>query len=271
MEWRKIPDGQYKTGKKNTANRWRNAYSRILVARIIWRRPMNGQAATVVATVHMHHRTAKRDKGFAQAHDEFWKHLRAVLETRAPVVLTGDFNMSLFQVVPKLRGWKYPAELLSWFAWLQSDHVALPAVQEADEEDGADGGGHGQAPAAAGSAVAAPAVPLPGVELRVDSCGIISLQRLAKLQTVLNVDDLRGSDKLGRFIKGQGYPPKSYLGGEEAARKSLARLPVLQVTPGAPGQEHTARAKQSAQRSGTPRRCSFAAGGTCRCSPTSAT
>ena len=233
VEWRKIPDGKY-TG---SPGKWENAYSRILVARIIWRRPMNGQAATVVATVHMHRNTAKRAKSFARANDAFWNHLRAVLSAHAPVVLTGDFNMSLFQVVPKLRQWNYPAELISWFAWVQSDHVALPTVQEADEEDGA-------APAAAGSAVAAPAAPLPVGQVMLESCGIFSLQPLTQLHTVLNVEDLQGSDKLGRFIKGQGYPAKSYQGEEEAARKSLSRLPAQKVAPGGPGHDHTLRAKQ---------------------------
>ena len=77
-----------------------------------------------------------------------------------------------------------------------------------------------------------------------DSCGICSLSPMAQLQTVLNVEDLRGSDKLGRFIKGQGYPAKSYQGCEEAARKSLSRLPAQKVAPGGPGDDHTLRAKQ---------------------------
>ena len=126
---------------------------------------MNGEAATVVATVHMHRMTAKKSAGFANTHDDFWRHFLAVLKAHAPVVLTGDFNMSLFQVVPKLRQWNYPAELISWFAWVQSDHVALPTVQEADEEDGA-------APAAAGSAVAAPAAPLPVGQVMLETCGM---------------------------------------------------------------------------------------------------
>ena len=64
---------------------------------------MHGEAATVVATVHMHRMTAKKAKGFAESHRKFWLHLHHCMKKHAAVILTGDFNMSLFQVVPKLR------------------------------------------------------------------------------------------------------------------------------------------------------------------------
>ena len=53
-EWRKIFGAPY--FEKTTTNgqegpaRKKLAYSRILIARTIWQKPMNGQAATVVAT-----------------------------------------------------------------------------------------------------------------------------------------------------------------------------------------------------------------------------
>ena len=112
LEWRKIADGTFRKDSKRRGC----AESRILVARIEWKQPMHGQAATVVATAHMHYMTAKRQGGLCNAHDYFWRELGRILKRWDPVVLTGDFNMSLFQVVPKLRNEKDPnrvAQLVS--------------------------------------------------------------------------------------------------------------------------------------------------------------
>ena len=89
LEWRKIPDGRYKDKKK----KWHPAESRILVARVWWKKPMHGKAATVVATAHMHRLTAKKARGFEKAHNVFWRYLHVAMATHAPVVLTRDFNM----------------------------------------------------------------------------------------------------------------------------------------------------------------------------------
>ena len=142
---------------------------------------MHGQAATVVATAHVHRMTAKKATGFAAAHDAFWAHLTAVLRAHDPVILTGDFNMALAQVVPKLRNVGIPAELLSWFAWVKTDDATLLTVAEAEEEqdDGATASASaGPAPAAAAPASAGPApAAKPDGPVLLDSCGIITLRR----------------------------------------------------------------------------------------------
>ena len=63
------------------------------MARIQWKKPMHGKAATVVATAHMHRLTAKKARGFEKAHNVFWRYLHVAMATHAPVVLTRDFNM----------------------------------------------------------------------------------------------------------------------------------------------------------------------------------
>ena len=227
VEWRRIADGQYKNAKKQ----WRPAESRILVARIIWRRPMHGEAATVVATAHMHRMTAKKARGFDAARADFWGHLNAVLCKHRPVLLTGDFNMALAEVVPKLRAANIPAELLSWFAWVQTDDATLLTVAEAEEEqdDGATASASaGPAPAAAAPASAGPApAAKPNGPVLLDSCGIITLRHQKSMKACLNVDDLKGTEKLPRFSAGQGYPLTSYIGGEAAAIQSLTRVHPL--------------------------------------------
>ena len=229
LEWRKIPDGQY----KNKNKQWRPAESRILVARVVWKKPMHGEAATVVATVHMHRLTAKKAKGFGKAHHDFWVHLTHLLKAYNPAVLTGDFNMSLCQVVPVLRQCKIPANLLSWFAWVKTEADRLPPVPEAEEEEEADGA-PASAPAAAGE--------IEG-EVMMDSCGIITLRRQLRQRCCLDVEDLQGSEKLPRFGAGQGYPLSSYVGGEEAARESLRKLPLLTKASGVPEHDPLADTK----------------------------
>ena len=143
---------------------------------------MHGMAATVVATAHMHRCTAKKDKGFHKAHEEFWQYLKSIVKEHAPVVLTGDFNMSLWQVVPRLRYFKHPAEILSWFAWVKTPDADLWRIkEEAEEEAKADGsGGQGDGSGVQGDGSGgnpAPADAGRQGKIMFDPCGIFTLRR----------------------------------------------------------------------------------------------
>ena len=155
----------------------------------------------------MHRLTAKKARGFEKAHNVFWRYLHVAMATHAPVVLTRDFNMSLFQVVPKLRNLSWPIELLSWYTWVKiADAARLSESEEGDRIALADAG---------------------KAEVMYSSCCIFFLCHQRKMNRFLNLEDTQGSEKVVSFAQGQGYPIKCYLGGKSALQQSLARLPEM--------------------------------------------
>ena len=56
----------------------------------------------VIMGVHMHHRLAKSEFGSTKI-VEWWDRISALIKQHSVHVVMGDFNMSLFQVVPELR------------------------------------------------------------------------------------------------------------------------------------------------------------------------
>lgn len=65
----------------------------------------------------MHFQVANKNKGFRKNNDEFWPWLAATLKKYEVQVLVGDFNVSLFKVVPELRSRGVPASLAAWYPW----------------------------------------------------------------------------------------------------------------------------------------------------------
>jgi hypothetical protein len=64
----------------------------------------------------------KKDRGLANAHKTFWDELARVIRGCGVQVLAGDFNMSLFCVVPSLRARGLVVNIAAWFPWIkQSD------------------------------------------------------------------------------------------------------------------------------------------------------
>ena len=111
-------DGRYKTGKdKGKPAATRAAYTRAMVADFGFKRPVCGHDRAVFCNVHFHHLTAKRAPGFAKANDSFWTYLASTVVGCKVRFLCGDFNMSLFEVVGKMRERKIDINLLSWFPW----------------------------------------------------------------------------------------------------------------------------------------------------------
>ena len=108
-------EGLYNSkGKKNQLK----AYTRTLVAKIT----MKGNIGYIgrelrVAVCHLHFLVANYKKGFKKQHIDFWPWLADELKQHQVHVLMGDFNMSLFRVVPELRSRGVDAKLVSWFPW----------------------------------------------------------------------------------------------------------------------------------------------------------
>ena len=80
------------------------ALSRILVAQIVWRRPMKGQAATVVATTQVKRHNAKgKESGVKAARDKFFQLFVRMLNEHKPEVLMGDLNMAMLLLATPAR------------------------------------------------------------------------------------------------------------------------------------------------------------------------
>ena len=180
------------------------ALSRILVAQIVWKHPIQGQAATVVATTHLHHMTAKGEgSGMGPARDRYFEELVRMLKEHKPEVLTGDFNMAMLLVVPRLRRAQLDAELISWYAFRDIHQVRGDAPDAAKDSRGVK---------------------------KLESVAIITLKRLYKIQAQMTLEMWENPEKLQGFHKkdGPGYPIDSYIGGEDALRNSLNRLRLLE-------------------------------------------
>ena len=189
--WIKRQDGEYiLKGKKKTAN------SRILVATVEFNQPVSGHRSLTVCNVHFHYMTAKKHSGFATSNTSFWTELADIIRGYGVQILAGDFNMSMFCVLPKLRELGLIANTAAWFPWvqMQDDRVQL------------------------------------------DSCGIFLIGGVASVKTVHSYDDfanyhgrgtvnVREDDEAAeddanagssscaflQFNNGQGYPSSSYL------------------------------------------------------------
>ena len=143
----------------------------------------------------MHRETSKNTAGLTEGNELFWHHLQTALCDYRAVVLTGTFNMSLFQVVPRLRDMNWNAELLSWYPW----------VQTAEEDDST-------APADAGKG-----------QIMFDGLGIFTLHTQCKMTRALDLEDLKTCKNVPRWAaaQGQGYPIDSFLGGMSALEQSF--------------------------------------------------
>jgi hypothetical protein len=103
LVWSKRADGPY-VDRNTKAKLVRTAISRLEVVAVTLNAPWCGETRVVVCNVHMHHLTAKRASGFAEAHNAFCQELAAMIVKHRVRILGGDFNMSLWVVARALRG-----------------------------------------------------------------------------------------------------------------------------------------------------------------------
>ena len=59
--WEKRFDGKYRARGGSNGKRESKAYTRFMVADVVWRKRMYGRWSTCIANVHLHHKTAKKD------------------------------------------------------------------------------------------------------------------------------------------------------------------------------------------------------------------
>ena len=118
MLWDRKYEGEYRARKGAKLK----AYTRTLIAKISLKNHVGYVGKELrVAVCHLHFAVANKNKGFRRQNDMFWAWLANQLKEHAVHVLMGDFNMSLFKVVPELRSRGVPASLVSWFPWRSSD------------------------------------------------------------------------------------------------------------------------------------------------------
>ena len=115
--WERKYEGVYKTkGKNKTQIR---AYSRTLIGKINLKHNVGFMGKELqVAVCHLHNMVANKDAGFRRQNENYWPFLAAQIKKYNVQVLMGDFNMSLFKVVPELRSRGIPAQLVSWYPWM---------------------------------------------------------------------------------------------------------------------------------------------------------
>ena len=75
----------------------------------------------VVMCVHLHFMVANKSKRFRKSNDDFGPWLAEQIKQHEVHVLMGDFNMSLFKVVPELRSRGVPAAVAAWHPWRTKD------------------------------------------------------------------------------------------------------------------------------------------------------
>ena len=120
LMWDRKFEGTYKAKtKQKTLMR---AYTRTLMAKIALKHQVGYMGKEMrVAVCHLHFQVANKNKKFRKNNDEFWPWLASKLKEHKVQVLMGDFNMSLFKVVPELRSRGVPIQLTAWYPWRERD------------------------------------------------------------------------------------------------------------------------------------------------------
>ena len=165
----------------------------------IFKNSMCGFPVMVMANVHLHHLTAKKETGFSDAHEHFWETLAKAILQHEVRVLAGDFNMSLLCVVPELRKRGVQVNIAACFPWICSNDNTT----------------------------------------RLDSCGLFIIGGASSIKlkscpsvfsdpvpsTVVDdtsaVADVQGEPGLQSFNAGQGYPLTSYLPKGKGVEKQM--------------------------------------------------
>jgi hypothetical protein len=92
-------------------------YSRCMVAEISLDQSVGGFGKEIrVMAVHMHNELANGGK-WKNAYTQFWACCYVLCKTHNVDVLMGDFNMSLFRVIPEFRSRGVTIDLAAWYPW----------------------------------------------------------------------------------------------------------------------------------------------------------
>ena len=110
--WLRKPEGLYGKGKRH------KAYTRTLICKISLKNSVGYMGKEIrVAVCHLHQQVANKNTGFRQNNDSYKPFLADRLREHHVQVLMGDFNMSLFKVVPELRNNGLRVQLVAWYPW----------------------------------------------------------------------------------------------------------------------------------------------------------
>ena len=137
LEWHKPSGGQFTppTKRKDGTKKDKvDAWSRILVAELEFWRPIAGLSYLRVASVHMHRHPAARRQGFKVGADDFWTGLHHRLQKLNVHIVGGDFNMSMYDAVARLKPLGTAVTLLAAHAWRQVG-VISKVTEQPDEDD----------------------------------------------------------------------------------------------------------------------------------------
>ena len=245
LEWHKTIDGTYKgklTKKQRdngTDKRDVNAISRVLVVEVTLKQPWSGRTTVKIANVHLHYMTAKAQGPFKLHSQRWWAGFRSIIERYDIDIVAGDFNMSLWYVVPMMRPTRVVA-LVSAYVFLQNPTTVAIAEGNEDEASSDDNlhPASGSAEPRRASATAEPATEssaavsrryteeeleswTPPPNVHSDSCGIFLFKSATSIKRVLTAKSFLLGSGLKTFVKGQGYPYTSYRGGVDAVRETL--------------------------------------------------
>ena len=113
--WERRLEGTYKRKQ-----RFHDAYTRVLVAKVTLDHPapVIGRVHNVMV-MHLHHDLANNN--WPDRLKAFWDWLEQKLRQYNVKVLMGDFNMSLFRVIPELRSRGVVIDLAAWYPWKAKD------------------------------------------------------------------------------------------------------------------------------------------------------
>jgi hypothetical protein len=114
LNWQRRLEGEY----KNTGGGRSYAYTRCLVVEIDLKQHVGFIGPQLrVMTLHIHNHVANKAKGFRMRLDELWPWIKTKITLFNVDVLMGDFNMSLFKVIPELRSRGIIIDLGAWYPW----------------------------------------------------------------------------------------------------------------------------------------------------------
>ena len=74
---------------------------------------------------HFHNQVANNNKGFKDSHKELWPWLAGKIIKFEVDIMMGDFNMSLFKVVPELRSRGVEIDVVAWYPWKAPDGTPM--------------------------------------------------------------------------------------------------------------------------------------------------
>ena len=219
LEWHRLVDGEYRVKKKNREAAKASAYSRVMLAEVVWKHSMASKESHLFLTCHMHHHTAKKAKGFADGFDRFWNTVEGILQRHDVDFITGDFNMSLWQVCPQLRIQHPATTVLAWYGWKTAAGGAYASAWKADCEDSEVGE---TAPVVAGIVQQS----RHAASHRSDSYGIFSLRKPETVKRAMPDDAFENPHaQLDEWVARQGFAIDSFMGGRDAVKLSLEEAP----------------------------------------------